>query len=76
MTIIDGGTFDAVPDATPDAVLNTKELKATRARANGRLGGRPRKTVPEPVAPVAPPTTSSEVDALIATELVKPGHSA
>lgn len=32
----------------------------------------PASPVPEPVASVAPPTTSSEVDVLIATELVKP----
>ena len=59
-----------MPHQTPYSTQ--KELKATRARANGRLDeDAHERTVPEPVAPVAPPTTSSEVDALIATELVE-----
>lgn len=86
-TNIDAGTFDAAPETqnlpqgselrdTQDPTF-TEELTATErkreiARANGRLGGRPRKPVAEPVAPVASPQTSAEADALIALEVVKP----
>jgi len=79
--IIDAGTFDAatteqnLPQGSQTAELEeitATERKREIARANGKLGGRPRKPVPEPVAPLAAPNTSAEADALIALEVVKP----